>query len=247
MCLTISTPPVLPPVGRKTSAPRACLTPLRSLGSWAPLRSRQAGDEAQTLRFPHRSLFALLHPEFRQFSHGLRDLRSCNTRTGPVHLPFNGLRTIMNRSSILDGVARGSGATRATAFVATRQITPQGLDLLSGSIDEGVDCLAADGPQPRFVARLQGASMLFRRRDPISALSVVRGFQHAKSARNRIAGRLARRVGTKKFKKPRTLDRRAQETCRPAGDLRKPDLWSCSRIRDPTAAPAHRRLRRQRS
>ena len=40
---------------------------------------------------------------------------------------FNGLRTIMDRRSTLDGVARGSGATRATAFVATRQITPQGL------------------------------------------------------------------------------------------------------------------------
>ena len=64
---------------------------------------------------------------------------------------FNGLRTLMDRRSILDGVARGSGATRATAFVATRQITPQGRGLLCGPIDEGVDCLAADGPQPRFV------------------------------------------------------------------------------------------------
>ena len=43
---------------------------------------------------------------------------------------FNGLRTIMDRRSILDGVARGSGVTRATAFVAPCQITPQGLCLL---------------------------------------------------------------------------------------------------------------------
>jgi hypothetical protein len=64
---------------------------------------------------------------------------------------FNGLRTLMDRRSILDGVARGSGATRATAFVATRQITPQGRGRLCGPIDEGVDCLAADGPQPGFV------------------------------------------------------------------------------------------------
>jgi len=76
---------------------------------------------------------------------------------------FNGLRTIMDRRSILDGVARRSGATRATAFVAPRQITPQGLCLLSGSIDEGVDCLAADGPQPRFVARFQPTGDLFGR------------------------------------------------------------------------------------
>ena len=33
---------------------------------------------------------------------------------------FNGLRTIMDRRSILDGVARGPGATPATPFVATR-------------------------------------------------------------------------------------------------------------------------------
>ena len=55
----------------------------------------------------------------------------------------------------LDGVARGSGATRATALVAPCQITPQGLCLLSGSIDEGVDCPAAERPQPRFIARFQ--------------------------------------------------------------------------------------------
>jgi hypothetical protein len=76
---------------------------------------------------------------------------------------FNGLGTIMDRSSIHDGVARGSGATRATAFVAPCQITPQGLCVLSGSIDEGVDCLAADGPQPRFIARFQPTGDLFGR------------------------------------------------------------------------------------
>ena len=76
---------------------------------------------------------------------------------------FNDLRTIMDRSSILDGIARGSGATRATALVAPCQITPQGLGLLSGSIDEGADCLAADGQQPRFIARFQPTGDLFGR------------------------------------------------------------------------------------
>src|SRR6516225_800509 len=76
---------------------------------------------------------------------------------------FNGLWTIMDRSSILDDVARGSGATWAPAFVATRQITPQGLGLLCGAIDEGVDCFAADGPQPRFVAGFQPTGDLFGR------------------------------------------------------------------------------------
>ncbi|HZZ24405.1 MAG TPA: hypothetical protein VFE60_18270, partial [Roseiarcus sp.] len=54
---------------------------------WAPLRSRQAADEAQTLRFPHRSLFALLHPEFREFSHGLHHLRRGAATQHHVELP----------------------------------------------------------------------------------------------------------------------------------------------------------------
>ena len=97
--------------------------------------------------------------------------RPCAFADDEVALPmagfaaaFNGLRTIMDRRSILDGVARGSGATRATAFVATRQITPQGRGLLCGPIDEGVqDCLAADGPQPRFIPGFQPTGDLFGR------------------------------------------------------------------------------------
>ena len=69
----------------------------------------------------------------------------------------------MDRRSILDGVARGSGATRATAFVAPRQITPQGRGLLCGPIDEGVDYPAADGPQPRFIPGFQPTGDLFGR------------------------------------------------------------------------------------
>src|SRR5580700_8183241 len=84
--------------------------------------------------------------------------RPCAFADDEVALPmaglaaaFNGLRTIMDRRSILDGVARGPGARPATAFVATRQITPQGLGLLCGPIDEGVDWLPADARQPRFI------------------------------------------------------------------------------------------------
>src|SRR5271169_4015858 len=96
--------------------------------------------------------------------------RPCAFADDEVALPmaglaaaFNGLRAIMDRSSILDSVARESRATPATALVAPCQITPQGLGLLSGSIDEGVDCLAADGPQPRFIARFQPTGDLFGR------------------------------------------------------------------------------------
>jgi len=37
---------------------------------------------------------------------------------------FDDFRPIMDRSAIFDGVARESGATWATAFVPTRQISP---------------------------------------------------------------------------------------------------------------------------
>src|ERR1700729_1138659 len=96
--------------------------------------------------------------------------RPCAFADDEVALPmaglaaaFNGLRTIMDRRSILDGVARGSGATRATAFGATRQITPQARRLLCGPIDEGVDFLPAEAPQPRFIPRFQPTGDLFGR------------------------------------------------------------------------------------
>jgi hypothetical protein len=99
---------------------------------------------------------------------------------------FNDLRTIIDRRSILDGVARGSGPTRATAFVAPRQITPQGLCLLSGSIDEGVDCLAADGPQPRFIVKFHPDPP----RTDVKRLP-VRGSLHAACAIDRLQRREA--------------------------------------------------------
>src|SRR4029077_11428982 len=96
--------------------------------------------------------------------------RPCAFADDEVALPmaglaaaFNGLRTIMDRRSSLDVAARGAGATRATAFVATRQIPPPGRVLLCGPIDEGVDGLAADGPQPRFVPGFQPTGDLFGR------------------------------------------------------------------------------------
>jgi hypothetical protein len=41
------------------------------------------------------------------------------------------------------------------------RITPPGRGLLCGPIDEGADCLAADGPQPRFVPGFQPTADLF--------------------------------------------------------------------------------------
>src|SRR5271166_5372035 len=115
---------------------------------------------------------------------------------------FNGLRTIMDRRSILDGVARGSGATRATAFVATRQITPQGLGLLCGPIDEGVDCLAADGPQPTVRSRISTNRRSVRASIPRPAghprtdakRPLVRGSLHAACAIDRLRRREAANI-----------------------------------------------------
>ena len=112
---------------------------------------------------------------------------------------FNGLRTIMDRRSILDGVARGSGATRATAFVAPRQIKPQGLGLLSGSIDEGVDCPAAHGPQPRFIARFQPTGDLLGR--PSSASRTASSRSRPRVCASRVE------PGLRLFKKPPLGDR----------------------------------------
>ncbi len=134
--------------------------------------------------------------------------RPCAFADDEVALPmaglaaaFNGLRTIMDRRSILDGVARGSGATRATAFVATRQITPQGLGLLCGLIDEGVDCLAADGPQPWFVPGFQPAGDLLGRPSlgaghPRTDVKrpLVRGSLHAACAIDRLRRREAANI-----------------------------------------------------
>ena len=107
---------------------------------------------------------------------------------------FNGLRTIMDRRSILDGVARGSGATRATAFVATRQITPQGLGLLCGSIDEDVDCLAAAVHSQISTNRRSVRASIPRRAGPPRTdvkRPLVRGSLHAACAIDRLRRREA--------------------------------------------------------
>src|ERR1700693_4669635 len=77
MCLAISTPAVLPSVGRKTSAPRTCLTPLNTSpapspvnASRLPSRANRASLGAGTVRYTftvtdfHRLPFAGLpaHP-----------------------------------------------------------------------------------------------------------------------------------------------------------------------------------------
>src|SRR5580700_5304412 len=105
-----------------------------------------------------------------------RDFRSCKTSTGRVHLqmmrspsqwPASPRLSMVFGRSWIDArslmASREALATRATAFVATRQITPQGRGLLCGPIDEGVDCLAADGPQPRFIPGFQPTGDLFGR------------------------------------------------------------------------------------
>src|SRR5271165_828745 len=61
------------------------------------------------------------------------------------------------------GVSRRPRSTRAAAFVTSREITPQLLGLLGGAVDEGVDRLAAHGPQTAFVSGFQPAGNLLGR------------------------------------------------------------------------------------
>jgi hypothetical protein len=84
MCLAISTPAVLPSVGRKTSAPRTCLTPLNTSpapspvnASRLPSRASRASLGASAVRYSftvtdfHRLPFAGLpaHPSTTSIAH----------------------------------------------------------------------------------------------------------------------------------------------------------------------------------
>src|SRR5271165_2567124 len=73
MCLAISTPAVLPSVGRKTSAPRTCLTPLNTSPAPSPVNAS---------RLPSRTTRASL---------GAGAVRYSFTVTDFHRLPFAGL------------------------------------------------------------------------------------------------------------------------------------------------------------
>jgi hypothetical protein len=68
----------------------------------------------------------------------------------------------------------------------------------------------------------------------------ARGLAHL--ARTGFLQARAREVASRA--RPPLVDQRAQEAGRPAGDLGKPDPWSCGRVRGPAAPRAHRRLHR---
>src|SRR5271165_1939693 len=75
----------------------------------------------------------------------------------------------VDRDPSLRTLAAKSSRQNLCQFSAPRRISadsdrrPQGLGLLCGPIDEGVDCLAADRPQPRFVPGFQPTGDLFGR------------------------------------------------------------------------------------
>jgi hypothetical protein len=87
-----------------------------------------------------------------------------------VALPMTGfgfgvdiLGPFVDGDAILDRISRRPRSAGTAAFVAAREITPQLLGFLGGSIDEGVDRLAADGSQTPFVSSLQPARDLLGR------------------------------------------------------------------------------------
>ena len=94
----------------------------------------------------------------------------CALADDEVALPMTSLGSgvdifgpFMDGDAILYRISRRPRSARAAAFVTSREITPQLLGLLSGAVDEGVDRLAAHGPQTAFVPGFQPARDLLGR------------------------------------------------------------------------------------
>jgi hypothetical protein len=85
------------------------------------------------------------------------------SRTAPSRWGNDIFRPFMDGDAILYRISRRPRSARAAAFVTSREITPQLLGLLGGAVDEGVDRLAAHGPQTAFVSGFQPARDLLGR------------------------------------------------------------------------------------
>jgi hypothetical protein len=80
MCLATSTPAVLPSVGRKTSAPRTCLTPLNTSPAPSPVNASPLPSRAAPCITRGRCGSLLLHRD------GLPPSTSCRSPGAPVHI-----------------------------------------------------------------------------------------------------------------------------------------------------------------
>jgi hypothetical protein len=78
MCLAISTPAVLPSVGRKTSAPRTCLTPLNTSPAPSPVNAS---------RLPSRTARASLGAGAVRYSFTVTDFHHPPLARSPAHSP----------------------------------------------------------------------------------------------------------------------------------------------------------------
>ena len=93
VCLAISTPAVLPSVGRKTSAPRTCLTPLNTSPAPSPVNAS---------RLPSRTTRASLGASAVRYSFhrdGLPPSTSCRSPGAPVHSITSRHRVLASISS----------------------------------------------------------------------------------------------------------------------------------------------------
>ena len=125
--------------------------------------------------------------------------------------------------------------------MTSREITPQLLGLLGGAVDEGVDRLAAHGPQTAFVSfqpardllgrppfceaveneAPQGSVFLDQRFTPPAQLISSGGVKRRVApARQPIAGQFAR------DRRLRTADRPSDGADRMAQDFQQPNLFS---------------------
>ena len=77
----------------------------------------------------------------------------CALAEDKVAFPMAGLASgvdilgpFMDGNTILNCISRRPRSARTAAFVTSREITPQLLSLLGGTVDEGIDRLAARAP-----------------------------------------------------------------------------------------------------
>ena len=128
-------------------------------------------------------------------------------------------RPFMDGDAILYRISRRPRSARAAAFVMSREITPQLLGLLGGAVDEGVDRLAAHGPQTAFVSGFQPARDLLgrppfceaRSRTKLRKAGLSRSTHHATCAIDKLRRREA--PSTRQFARD----------CRPDGG--SPERW----------------------
>jgi hypothetical protein len=126
MCLAISTPAVLPSVGRKTSAPRTCLTPLNTSPAPSPVNAS---------RLPSRTTRASLGASAVRYSFTVTDFPPsafCRSPGAPVHSINRNTCSARQNLSMSASLIGRLGLSAFRLSTATLSNVARGLVLLFG-------------------------------------------------------------------------------------------------------------------